>query len=139
MAESLKRISGVEGDAYMKDTDHPIRHLCAHFGDRASARWRGSYARQNAQDGCGMAPCWAGATPLCRLSAAQKVRGVAAARSAGSVTAFCPRAHREVLRKASGTIFPLATHGSRLELNRRVVGECLFSRRHKWRIAHIAS
>ncbi len=38
------------------------------------------------------APDWAGATPLFRLSAAQKVRGVAPARYAGSVTVLCPRA-----------------------------------------------
>jgi hypothetical protein len=39
---------------------------------------------------------WAGATPLFRHSAAQKVRGVAPARYAGSVTVFCPRAQREL-------------------------------------------
>jgi hypothetical protein len=84
-------------------------------------------------------PDWAGATPLFRLSAAQKVRGVAPARHAGSVTAFCPRAQQELLRKTNETIFPLATHGSRPELNRRVEGERLFSRRHKWLITHITS
>src|SRR6266404_8370568 len=84
-------------------------------------------------------PDWAGATPLFRLSAAQKVRGVAPARHARSVTVCCPRAQRELLRRTSETIFPLATHGSRLELNRRVVGECLFSRRYKWLITHITS
>ena len=56
------------------------------------------------------APDWAGATPLFRLSAAQKVRGVAPARYAGSVTVFCPRAQRELLRMTSDTIFPLPTH-----------------------------
>jgi hypothetical protein len=61
-------------------------------------------------------PDWAGATPLSRLSAAQKVRGVAPARYAGSATVFCPRAQRELLRKTSETIFPLAAHRSGLEL-----------------------
>jgi len=37
-------------------------------------------------------PKRAGATPLFRLSAAQKVREVAPARHAGSVTVFWPRA-----------------------------------------------
>lgn len=31
----------------MKDTDHPIRHHRVHLGDRASAQWSESYARQN--------------------------------------------------------------------------------------------
>jgi hypothetical protein len=53
-----------KGDACMKDTDHPIRHPRVHLGERASAQWSGSYARQNDQDGRGMAPRWAGATPL---------------------------------------------------------------------------
>ena len=48
----------------MKDTDHPIRHLRVHPGDRANAQARESCARQNGQDGRGMAPSWAGATPL---------------------------------------------------------------------------
>jgi hypothetical protein len=51
------------------------------------------------------APDWAGATPLFRLSAAQKVRGIAPARHAGSVTVFCPRAQRELLRKTNEVIF----------------------------------
>jgi len=55
-------------------------------------------------------PDWAGATPLFWLSAAQKVRGVAPARHAGSVTVLCPRAQRELSRKTSEGIFPLATH-----------------------------
>jgi hypothetical protein len=84
-------------------------------------------------------PKRAGATPLFWLSAAQKVRGVAPARHARSVTAFYSRAQREVLPKASETIFPLATHGSRPELNRRVVGERLFSQRHKWLVTRITS
>ncbi len=79
-------------------------------------------------------PDWAGATPLFRLSAAQKVLGVAPARHAGSVTAFCPRAQRELLRRARGSVFPLATHCSRIELNRRAEGKRLFSQRHKWPI-----
>jgi hypothetical protein len=76
-------------------------------------------------------PDWAGATPLFRPSAAQKVRGVAPARYAGSVTVLCPRAQRQLLRKTNGTISPLVKHGSRFELNRRVEGERFFSQRHK--------
>ncbi len=71
-------------------------------------------------------PDWAGATPLFRLSAAQKVRGVTPARYAGSVTVFCPRAQRELSRKTSETSVPLATHCSRPKPNRRVEGERLF-------------
>jgi hypothetical protein len=52
-------------------------------------------------------PDWAGATPFFRLSAAQKVLGVAPAGYVGSVTAFCPRAQRELSRKTSEAIFPL--------------------------------
>jgi hypothetical protein len=63
-----QRLSSVfalwKGDGCMKDTDHPIRHPRVHLGDRASAQRNESYARQNAQDGRGMAACWAGATPL---------------------------------------------------------------------------
>jgi hypothetical protein len=40
---------------------------------------------------------WAGATPLFRLSAAQKVRGVAPARHRGTVTVFCPREYTDVI------------------------------------------
>jgi hypothetical protein len=80
------------------------------------------------------APDWAGATPLFRLSAAQKVRGVAPARHARSVTLCCPRAQRELSRRTSETIFSLATHCSRIELNRRAEGKRLFSQRHKWPI-----
>ena len=80
------------------------------------------------------APGWAGATPLFLLSAAQKVRGVAPARHARSVTVCCPRGQRELLRRTSETIFPLATHCSRIELNRRAEGKRLFSQRHKWPI-----
>src|SRR5437879_6133286 len=79
-------------------------------------------------------PDRAGATPLFRLSAAQKVRGVTPARHARSVTVCCPRAQRELLRRTSETIFPLATHCSRIELNRRAEGKRLFSQRHKWPI-----
>ena len=42
--------------------------------------------------GAGKTLGWAGATPLFRLSAAQKVRGVAPARHAYRVTVFWPRA-----------------------------------------------
>src|SRR5258708_20626775 len=79
-------------------------------------------------------PDWAGATPLFRLSAAQKVRGVAPARHAGSVTVCCPRAQRELLRRTSETIFPLATPCSRIELNRQPERNRLFSQRNKWPI-----
>ena len=61
-----------KGDGCMKDTDHPIRHPRVHLGDRASAQRSESYARQNAQDGRGMAACWAGATPLFATGAWQK-------------------------------------------------------------------
>src|SRR6266850_4887259 len=50
-------------------------------------------------------PSWAGATPLFRLSSAQKVHRVAPARYTGSVTAFCLRAQRKLLHKTSETIF----------------------------------
>jgi hypothetical protein len=83
--------------------------------------------------------CWAGATPLFRLSAAQKVRGVAPARHAGSVTVFCRRAQRELLRKTSQTIFPSTTHCSRIELSRRVARKRLFSQRQKWLTTPITS
>jgi hypothetical protein len=72
-------------------------------------------------------PDWAGATPLFWLSSSQEVRGIA-------VTTFCPRAQRELLRRARETIFPLATHCSLIELNRRTEGKRLFSQRHKWQI-----
>jgi hypothetical protein len=50
-------------------------------------------------------PKRAGATPLFRLSAAQKVRGVAPARYVGSVAVFCARGQRELLRKTNEVIF----------------------------------
>jgi hypothetical protein len=84
-------------------------------------------------------PDWAGATPLFRLSAAQKVRGVAPARHEGSVIVFCPRAQRELLRRTDETIFSLATHCSRLELNRRAEGKHLLSQGQKWLIMQITS
>src|SRR6266480_1360940 len=52
------------GDGCMKDTDHPVRHPRVHLSDRASPRRRRGCARQNGEDGRGMAPRWAGATPL---------------------------------------------------------------------------
>jgi hypothetical protein len=76
-------------------------------------------------------PDWAGATSRFRFSSAQKVRGVAPARHARNVTAFCPRAQRELLRRACKTIFPLAAHCSRIELNRPAEGKRLLSQRHK--------
>src|SRR6266568_4678045 len=68
-----------EGERCTKEPVHPVRHPRFHPGERANAQTRESCARQNEQNGRGMAPCWAGATPLFRLSAAQKVRGVAPA------------------------------------------------------------
>ena len=47
--------------------------------------------------GAGKTPEWAGATPLFRLSAAQKVRGVAPARHACRVTVFWARAYRDAI------------------------------------------
>ena len=58
------RFTTWEGDRYMEDTDHHIVHPRVHLGDPASTHRRRSCARQNGQDGRGMAPCWAGATPL---------------------------------------------------------------------------
>ena len=55
-------------------------------------------------------PDWAGAAPLLCVFSRPKFRGVAPARYAGSVTVFCPRAQRELLRMTSDTIFPLPTH-----------------------------
>ena len=72
--------------------------------------------------------------PIRHLRVHQKVRGVAPARHARSVTVCCPRAQRELLRRTSETIFSLATHCSRIELNRRAEGKRLFSQRHKWPI-----
>src|SRR5260370_8394527 len=123
-----------EGKRCTKGSVHPVRHPRVQLGERASAQARESFARQNGQNGRGTAPSWAGATPLFRLSSAQKVHGVAPARYTGSVTAFCLRAQRELLRRTSETIFPLATHCSRIELNRRAEGKRLFSQRHKWPI-----
>jgi len=84
-------------------------------------------------------PDWAGATPLFRLSAAQKVRGVAPALYAGSVTAFCSRAQRKLFRKTGETIFPLATHCSRIELDRQIGAMIYFPQRRKWLITQITS
>ena len=50
-------------------------------------------------------PDRAGATPLFCGRAAQKLRGVAPARHAGSVTVFCPRAQRELSRKTTENHF----------------------------------
>jgi hypothetical protein len=50
-------------------------------------------------------PKRAGATPLFRLSAAQKVRGVAPARHVGRVTMFCPRGQRGLPGKTNEVIF----------------------------------
>jgi hypothetical protein len=53
-----------KGDGCMKGTNHLLCHPCVHLDDRTSAQCSGSYARQKAQDGRGVAPRWAGATPL---------------------------------------------------------------------------
>jgi hypothetical protein len=50
-------------------------------------------------------PKRAGATPLFRLSAAQKVRGIAPASYVGSVALFSLRGQRELLRKTNEVIF----------------------------------
>ena len=50
-------------------------------------------------------PKRAGATPLFRLSAAQKVRGVAPARHVGSVTMLCPRGQCGLPGKTNKVIF----------------------------------
>jgi len=57
----------------MKDTDHPIRHPRVHPGERANAQARESCARQKGQNGRGMAPSWAGATPLLHTVPCPKV------------------------------------------------------------------
>jgi len=48
---------------------------------------------------------WAGATPLLTAFSRPNQSGVAPARHAGSVTVFCPRAQRELLRKTNEVIF----------------------------------
>src|SRR5580698_2802008 len=53
-----------KGDGCVKGTDHLIRHPRVHPGERANAQARRSCARQKGQNGRGMAPSWAGATPL---------------------------------------------------------------------------
>jgi hypothetical protein len=45
---------------------------------------------------------WAGATPLFRLSAAQKIRGVAPARPERLGAVFCPRAYTDVINPEYG-------------------------------------
>ncbi len=87
----------------------------------------------------GKTPSWAGATPLFRLPAAQKVRGVAPARHAGSVTVFCRRAQRELLRKTNEVIFSVGDTLIWTELKRRIEDERVFSQRHKWLITQITS
>jgi hypothetical protein len=118
--------TGAEGKDY---TLHLRLHLFLHPVERAISLRRVACRRQcNQKSPWKKAPDWAGATPLFRLSAAQKVRVVAPARYAGSVTVFCPSAKRELLRKANETIFPWATHRSRLELERLVGANVTFLR-----------
>jgi hypothetical protein len=45
-----------EGDGCMKDTDHPIRHLRVHLGDRANAQGTRGCARRDDQFGRGQNP-----------------------------------------------------------------------------------
>src|SRR6266478_6076697 len=71
---------------------------------------------------------------FCTRFRAQSESWVAPARDTGSVTAFYSRAQRELSRKTSESIFSLATHCSRLDLNRREEGERLFSQKQKWLI-----
>src|SRR5437773_4349948 len=73
-------ICGREGDGCMKDTDHRARHPRVHYPDRASARRKRGCARQKAQFGRGVAPSWAGATPLLAAKGWPKRHGVAPAR-----------------------------------------------------------
>jgi hypothetical protein len=47
---------------------------------------------------------WAGATPLLTAFSRPKFRGVAPARHAGSVTAFCPRAYTDVINPECGEV-----------------------------------
>ncbi len=97
-----------EGEVCMKYPDHHMRHPCGHLGDRTSAQGTRGCAWRDAQFGRGQNPVlgwdalkfreheeindtrmrkvtqkktpdWAGATPLFRLLAAQKIRGVAPA------------------------------------------------------------
>ena len=53
-----------KGDGCVGGTDHLIRHPRVHPGERANAQARRSCARQKGQNCRGMAPSWAGATPL---------------------------------------------------------------------------
>jgi len=72
-------IAAWEGDGCMKDTDHRMRHPRVHLSDRASARRARGCAEPNGQYGRGMAPSWAGATPLFATCSWRKNRGVAPA------------------------------------------------------------
>jgi hypothetical protein len=77
-------------------------------------------------------PDWAGATPLFRLSAAQKVRGVAPAPLRGKrdrVLFACPA---EAVPQDRRNYFLMATHCCRIELDKLIGGNRLFSRRQKW-------
>src|SRR5258708_6471984 len=68
-------VAARQGDGCMKDTEHPVRHPRVHLPDRASVRRPRGCARQNGSYGRGMAPSWAGATPLFATCSWRKNRG----------------------------------------------------------------
>jgi len=53
-----------QGEPRMKDTDHRLVHPRVHHPDLASAARRRDCTCRDTRFGRGMAPCWAGATPL---------------------------------------------------------------------------
>jgi hypothetical protein len=54
-----------EGDGCLNDTDHHMRHLGGHLGDRASTQGiKGVAHGATINLDAGKTPCWAGATPL---------------------------------------------------------------------------
>jgi hypothetical protein len=83
---------GEEGKIY-------ILHICdCHFFTRKRSkvlRFRTHTTQERGKVTVEKMSNLTGATPLFRLSAAQKVRGVAPARHASCVTVFCPRAAEE--------------------------------------------
>jgi len=84
----------------MKDTDHPMRHPRVHLPDRASVRWRRGCARQEAQSGRGVAPSWAGATPL-RCHGNRGGRSSPTSRSGHQYEACCAGVRSENSEEAS--------------------------------------
>jgi len=82
-------VAARQGDGCMKDTVHPVRHPRVHLPDRASVRRRIGCGRQNGSYGRGMAPSWAGGTPLFATCSWRKNRGV-------------PPAHTFFERRVSG-------------------------------------